>query len=107
VISRIADELVRGSATIGALTAAHGVDGYLDKDDLAGLVGRFHLRATSIGSITVRGTQHLYKAQEIADKDADLLTAVGLSTSVDARERAAALTVIRRRVDSLHASSTT
>lgn len=101
VVSRIAAELVRGSATIGALTAGHGVDGYLDEDDLADLVRRFHLRATSMGSITVRGTQHLDKAQEIADKDPDLLTAVDLSTSADARERAAGLTVIRARVDSL------
>ena len=89
VVSRIAAELVRGSGSIGDLTAKHGVDGYLDEDDLADLVHRFHLtKPTSIGSITVRGTQHLYKAQEIADKDADLLTAVDLSTSADARERA-------------------
>ncbi|WP_456695511.1 hypothetical protein [Aeromicrobium sp. P5_D10] len=101
VVSRIAAELVRGSGLIGDLTAEHGVDGYLDEDDLADLVHRFHLRATSIGSIAIRGTQHLDKAQEIADKDADLLTAVDLSTSADARERAAALTVIRGRVDSL------
>jgi hypothetical protein len=101
VVSRIGAELVRGSGSIGDLTAEHGVDGYLDEDDLADLVHRFHLRATSIGSITIRGTQHLDKAQEIADKDADLLTAVDLSTSADARERAAALKVIRRRVDSL------
>jgi hypothetical protein len=86
---------------IGALTAEHGVDGYLDEHDLADLVHRFHLRATSMGSITVRGTQHLDKAQEIADKDADLLTAVDLLTSADSRERAAGLTVIRSRVDSL------
>lgn len=101
VVNRIAAELVHGSGLIGDLTAEHGVDGYLDEHDLADLVHRFHLRATSIGSITVRGTQHLDKAQEIADKDADLLTAVDLSTSVEARERAAALTVIRARAAAL------
>lgn len=101
VVSRIADELVRGSRLIGHLTAEDGVDGYLDEDRLADVIDRFHLHATSSGSITIRGTQHLDKAQEIADKDADLLTAVDLSTSADTREREAALTVIRTRVDLL------
>lgn len=101
VAGRIAEELVRGSALVGDLTVERGVDGYLDEDHLADLVDRFRLRASSSGTITVRGTHQLAKAQEIATSDSELLTAVDLATSVDAREREAALTVIAARVAAL------
>jgi hypothetical protein len=101
VVGKVAQELVRGSALIGDLTVERGVDGYLDEDRLADLVDRFRLRATSRGTITVRGTRHLVKAQEIAIRNAELLSAVDLATSVDAREREAALAVITARVAEL------
>ena len=101
VVGKVAEELVRGSALIGDLTVERGVDGYLDEDHLADLVDRFRLRATSSGTITVRGTHHLDKAQGIANRDPQLLAAVDLATSVDAREREAALTVITTRVAAL------
>lgn len=101
VVGKVAEELVRGSALIGDLAVERGVDGYLDEDRLADLVDRFRLRAASGGTITVRGTHHLDRAQEIASRDAELLAAVDLATSVDAREREAALTVIITRVAAL------
>jgi len=98
VVGKVADELVRGAALIEDLTVVHGIDGYLDHDHLASVVERFHLRAVASGAITIRCTHHLDKAREIAHRDADLLTAVGLATSADAREREAAMTVVANRI---------
>lgn len=98
VFERVGNELVRGSAVIGDLSVDSGVDGYLDTDHLPDLVSRLHLRAASDGAITFRCTRQLGKAQEIAAIDADLLSAVNLATSADAREREAALAVIINRI---------
>lgn len=98
VVERVRDELLRGPVSIGGLSVERRVDGYLEEDRLPDLVSRFHLRAASEGAITVRCTRHLGKAQEIAAIDADLLSAVNLATSADAREREAALTVITNRI---------
>lgn len=101
VASRVADELVRGSGSVGSLTITQGIDGYLRADLLDDLVSRFHLRAASQGTISVRCTDHLDKVETIADHDPDLLAAVDLATSADAREREAALTLITTRISTL------
>jgi len=101
VTSTVAEQLVSGAALVGHLTVERGVDGYLDEDLLADLVDRFHLRATSNGAITIRATHHLARAGSIATRDAELLASVDLATSVDAREREAALAVIAGRVAAL------
>lgn len=98
VLARVGNELVRGSALIGDLSVERGVDGYLDQDRLPELIDRFRLRVTSDGVITVRCTHHLGRVQEIAATDADLLSAVNLATSTDAREREEALTMITNRI---------
>ncbi|MBC7595461.1 MAG: hypothetical protein H7288_16250 [Kineosporiaceae bacterium] len=101
VTSRVVEQLVSGAALIGDLTVEREVDGYLDEDRLADLVDRFRLRTTSNGTITIRATHHLAKAESIAARDAELLAAVDLATSVDAREREAALAVLTARVAAL------
>jgi hypothetical protein len=101
VKSRVAEQLVNGAALIGDLTVERGADGYLDQNRLADLLDRFRLRATSNGAITIRATHHLAKAKNIAARDAELLAAVDLATSVDARERESALAVIAERLAAL------
>lgn len=99
--SGVAEQLVSGAALIGDLTVERDVDGYLDENRLANLVDRFRLRSISDGAITIRATHHLAKAKNIAARDAELLAAVDLATSVDAREREAALAVLADRVAAL------
>lgn len=101
VASRVAAELVRGSGSVGNLTITQGIDGYLRGDLLDDLVSRFHLRAASRGTISVRCTDHLDKVETIADHDPDLLAAVDLATSADAREREVALSLITTRISTL------
>lgn len=101
VTSRVAEQLVSGAALIGDLTVERGVDGYLDEDRLADLVDRLRLRTAGNGAITIRATHHLSEAENIAARDTELLAAVDLATSVDAREREAALTVLADRVAAL------
>lgn len=103
VIAKVADELVCGSTAIGGLAVRVETNGYLAEDHLDELVDRFHLRAASAGPITVRCTRHLGAAREIAARDADLLTAIGLAASADAREREMALVVLADRVAALKA----
>ncbi|KQX72386.1 hypothetical protein ASD10_15435 [Aeromicrobium sp. Root472D3] len=100
VAGRVADELVRGSGSVGNSTIAQGIDGYLRGDLLDDLVSCFHLRA-SRGTISVRCTDHLDKVKTIADHDPDLLAAVDPATSADAREREAALTLSTTRISTL------
>jgi hypothetical protein len=49
-------------------------------------------------AISIRCTEYLDEVQAIADHDPDLLSAVDLATSADAREREAALSLITTRI---------
>lgn len=98
VTNGVADELVRGSESVGGLTMASRIDGYLRGDQLDNMVSRFHLRAASRGAISIRCTSHLDKVQAISDHDPDLLAAIDLATSADAREREVAFTLITNRI---------
>lgn len=91
---RVAAQLVTGAATIGDLGTERDLDGYVDTQDLASLVSRFRLREDSSGTITVRSTDHLDQARRLSETDPDLLAAIDLATSADARERDAAFSVI-------------
>lgn len=98
---RVAAELVTGSATIGDLSTERDLDGYVDTQGLASLVSRFRLREDSSGTITIRSTDHLDQAGRLSEADPDLLAAIDLATSADARERDAAFSVIDDALGSL------
>ena len=98
---RVAAEVVAGAATIGDLSSQRDLDGYVATQDLASIVSRFRLREDSTGTITIRSTNHLDKARRLSEADPDLLAAIDLATSADARERGAAFSLIADALGSL------
>lgn len=92
-----ADRATAGQFGLGSVQP-DVVDGYVDGDTAARLVGRYALVEDTQGNVTLRITAELPQGGAVADT---VTVALDLADSLDARERAAGLRVLGERLAAL------
>lgn len=109
-IDRIRQEVtLTGSSAVdadGAIAGQFGlaaaqrleVDGYVDSATAQQLIARFHLVDDARGNVTLRVTDNEQGGRRIAST---VIVALDLAESLDSRERAAALALLRDRLELL------
>jgi hypothetical protein len=105
-LQRLSTDIIRagGESEVGELVAVDGrVDGYVAESQYKELVHRYRLEDDWDGGITLRSTSFDIADVRLIANQGQILAAVDLASSLDAREQSAGVTILDEALENLRA----